>query len=190
MKKASFNIRLIFFVFFSEFICLSKFLRDSSLSGQLSGGAPELAEMKKASFDYPMARNIFCCFLRIFQSKPISKASLSRRPAHRRRARACRSEESIVRVFFAAFLEFFCPSQILRLPSPSVQLSGGAPELAEVKKASFDIRIFFAAVLELFSLSQFLRLPSPAGQLSGGAPELAEVKKASFDYPNIFLLLS
>ena len=67
------------------------------------------------------------------------------------------------------------------LPSPAGQLSGGAPELAEVKKASFDIRIFFATFLELFSLSQFLRLPSPSGQLSGGAPEPAEVKKASFD---------
>ena len=81
-------------------------------------------------------------------------------------------------------------SQFLRLPSPSGQFSGGAPELAEVKKASFDIRIFFDAFLEFVSLSQFLRLPSPSGQLSGGTPELAEVKKASFDYPSIFLLLS
>ena len=86
-----------------------------------------------------------------------------------------------IRIFFDAFLEFVSLSQFLRLPSPSGQLSGGAPELAEVKKTSFDIRIFFAAFLEFFSLSQFLRLPSPSGQLSGGAPELAEVKKASFD---------
>ena len=91
-----------------------------------------------------------------------------------------------IRIFFAAFLKFFSLSQFLRLPFPSGQLSGGAPELAEVKKASFDIRIFFYALLEFVSLSQFLRLPFPSGQLSGGAPELAEVKKASFDYPNIF----
>ena len=175
-EESLFRLSEYFFAGFLEFYSLGQFPRLSSPSDQLTGGTPELAEVKRSYFS-SIIRIFFRRFLRILSFRPISKAFLSLRSAHRRRARASWGEESLFRLSeysFAGFLEFCSLGQFPRLSSPSDQLTGGTPELAEVKRVSFDYSNIFRQVS--FSLGQFPRLSSSSDQLTGGAPELANVK--------------